>query len=154
MNGEQELLPLHFFMKSATLCREVLHILRASTTILLSPDPNMLMALLDMRVTGLVVCRNSTHMRVLESWLQSEVSALVLDPRNARYHNADLVRKFQAQSPGGPATAGAASAMDLQSPSVGVEGQATGLGQPSHLAAPAVTEPSSSASSEEEDEQD
>ena len=106
----------------------------------------MTMALLDTRVTGLVVCRSSTHMRILEAWLQSEVSTCVLDPHNGRYHNADLVRKFQVPDQG--VQAARAEGAGASDGSVDVE-QTLGS-----TAAAADDASASSSSSEEEEEED
>ncbi|CAE7247301.1 unnamed protein product [Symbiodinium microadriaticum] len=145
---EEEMLPLHFFMKSSTLCREALRIMRASTAVLLSPDPNMIRALLDSRITGLVVCRNNTHMKVLEEWLLAEVAACVLDPHDQRYHNADLVRKFQAPNPCVQAVTAATEAALPALTGKEVEGADT-----QEVDGPANEDASSSSSSSEAEEE-
>ncbi|CAE7218467.1 unnamed protein product [Symbiodinium sp. CCMP2592] len=87
---EKELVPLHYWSKHPSCYKELLHLLQASCLVAFSPDPTLLLAALEMRVSCIVLCRSTAHMKELQDYLFSALRHKMLDASCTRfYQNLD-----------------------------------------------------------------
>ena len=79
--------------------------MRMHSCLCFSPDPNFVFSMVELRVTGLVVCRSSEHLKVLQGHLVDQVFARVVDEKSTRFFNQGLKKMVD----GGPGHTSAAS---------------------------------------------
>ncbi|CAE7778482.1 Cacna2d3 [Symbiodinium sp. CCMP2592] len=113
--SEEDVVPLHFHMKHVTTYKELLHVLRVASMVCFSPDPNLLMACIEMRVACYAICQSSQHQEILRTFLASKVSGMIRDPSCARFYDADAAghrQEAESSTTGGEAALVRAAAND------------------------------------------